>query len=96
MNLLKCSRESWFHLTCTFFLDLLSCINEDLSTIFAFGLTHDNFENGPVPVGSTVNIHCPDAEYENEFGISEYIRNKRIDRDKWDGGKMIIWEDIHV
>ena len=52
--------------------------------------SHDNFENGPVPVGSTVNIHCPDAEYENEFGISEYIRNKRIDRDKWDGGKMII------
>ena len=79
--------EFGLNLTYSFLLDLMTCLDEDLSAIFAFGLTHDNFGKGPVPVGSTVNIHCPDAEYYNEYDEMEYIRNKRIDKDEWDGGK---------
>ena len=59
------------------------CSNDALSTIFGFSLTHDNFEKDACPVGSTVNIHCPDTQLEGK-----YVRNKRIVKDEWDGGKF--------
>ena len=34
-------------------------------------------------MGSTVNIHCPDTQLEGK-----YVRNKRIVKDEWDGGKF--------
>ena len=61
------------------------CSNDALSTIFGFSLTHDNFEKDAAPVGSTVNIHCPDTQLEGK-----YVRNKRIVKDEWDGGMFCL------